>query len=175
MNAARDPILAALRQQGLKLTPQRLAIVAALVERDGHPTVHDIYVAVRPAFPTMSLATVYNTLHTLARAGVVAELPFATGTRFDRVTTPHVNLVCQRCGDIVDAHEYGAILDCLREAVTARSDFVVSTHRLDFYGFCARCAARPREGWASPSRRASAAAEEPPGPSSVPGADTLPV
>jgi Fur family peroxide stress response transcriptional regulator len=140
MNAARDPILAALRLQGLKLTPQRLAIVDALVIRDGHPTVHDIYAAVRPAFPTMSLATVYNTLHTLARAGVVAELPFATGTRFDRVTTPHVNLVCQRCGDIVDAHEYSAILDRLREAVTARSDFVVSAHRLDFYGLCAGCA-----------------------------------
>jgi Fur family peroxide stress response transcriptional regulator len=138
-DAGRGAVLLSLRRQGLKATPQRLAIADALLAHGGHPTVTEIFDEVRMSFPTMSLATVYHTLHTFAESGVVDELPFAEGTRYDPNVTPHVNLVCQRCGEITDAHEHRAALMALRNAVSARSDFTVTTQRMDFYGLCSRC------------------------------------
>lgn len=156
---AADPVVSALRDHGLKLTPQRLAIAHALAATHGHPNVQEIHGAVADAFPTMSLATVYNTLRVLAAAGVVSELPFSGGVRYDADPTPHVNLVCSDCGRILDAHEYDGVLKQLASRVRSRRDFRVEGHRFDFYGRCAACRrqARPpaRAGTAS-LRRESA-------------------
>jgi Fur family peroxide stress response transcriptional regulator len=135
-----DPLARALREHGLRRTPQRLAIARAVAGNDRHPTVQDVHAMVREEFPTMSLATVYNTLRSLVGAGVIADLPFAGGARFDSDPSPHINLVCSDCGSIVDAHEYDQLLSRLTRSVSGRPDFRVDGHRFDFYGRCASCA-----------------------------------
>lgn len=150
-----DPVIASLRAHRLRLTPQRLAIARALQATQGHPTVQEVHAAVGVYFPTMSLTTVYNTLRSLVAAGVISELPFAHGVRYDSDPTPHVNLVCSECGRILDAHEYDHLLRRLSVAVGDREDFSIEGQRFDFYGHCDECrrpVASRRRASASPHR-----------------------
>jgi Fe2+ or Zn2+ uptake regulation protein len=96
-------MIAGVRAAGLKLTPQRLAIVRELAEDESHPTAQELFERLRPALPTMSFATVYNTLDTLSSAGLCAALSLAPGSgRFDPNMDPHHHLVCDRCGSVRD-------------------------------------------------------------------------
>ena len=93
-----------LRDQGHRLTPQRMAVLAILAESDVHPSVQDIYQQVRADFPMTSLATVYKTIALLKEMGQVLELGFGDdGSRYDgRQPTPHPHLVCVSCSRVTD-------------------------------------------------------------------------
>jgi Fur family peroxide stress response transcriptional regulator len=126
------------RDAGLRLTPQRLAILAYLEGNRQHPSAEDVYRAVRRKFPTMSFATVYNTLETLKRQGAVAELSLEAGRkRFDPDTRPHHHLICIICKRIVDV--YSASGPALPRA--ARAGFKVLGSHIEFYGLCPSCRA----------------------------------
>src|SRR5262249_48403634 len=96
-----EQMLAGLRAAGLKLTPQRLAIVRELAGDESHPTAQELWDRLRPALPTMSFATVYNPLAALPPAGLCAarSLPPGSG-RFDPNMEPHAHLVCDACGAV---------------------------------------------------------------------------
>src|SRR5262245_58774100 len=98
-----------LRQVGLRPTPQRLAIVREVFSRR-HPAVAEVFDVMRREFPTIELATVYNTLHSNTERDLVPELPFANATRFDVNLGPHANLVCTRCGSIEDSDECNELI-----------------------------------------------------------------
>ena len=70
-----------LKRAGLKLTPQRIAIVRLFASDESHPTAQDLFERLRPRFPSMSFATVYNTLDALARAGPGGHRPPARQAR----------------------------------------------------------------------------------------------
>ncbi len=91
-----------LRAAGLKATPQRVAIVASLAGDESHPTAQEIFDRLRPGFPGMAFATVYNTLSTLKRVGFLASLSYGGATRFDPNVEPHYHAVCDRCGEVRD-------------------------------------------------------------------------
>lgn len=92
-----------LRRAGLKITPQRLAIVRALADDVSHPTAQELFDRLAPALPTMSFATVYNTLGALVAAGLCAPKSFGPGpVRFDPNTDPHHHAICDRCGAVCD-------------------------------------------------------------------------
>ena len=96
-------MLACVRASGLKLTPQRMAIVRELAADPTHPTAQELFERLRPALPTMSFATVYNTLDALASAGLCVSLSLAPGpARFDPNMRPHHHAVCDRCGLVRD-------------------------------------------------------------------------
>jgi Fur family peroxide stress response transcriptional regulator len=98
-----EVMLACVRAAGLKLTPQRMAIVRELAADPTHPTAQELFERLRPALPTMSFATVYNTLDALANAGLCAALSLAPGpARFDPNMRPHHHAVCDRCGLVRD-------------------------------------------------------------------------
>ena len=100
-----DLMLADLKRAGLKLTPQRIAIVRELADDLTHPTAQALFDRLRPAFPTMSFATVYNTLDALTRCGVVQtmrSLDAGGAVRFDPNAEPHHHAVCDACGKIHD-------------------------------------------------------------------------
>ncbi|MFT3769553.1 MAG: transcriptional repressor [Minicystis sp.] len=102
-----DEMLASLRAAGLKLTPQRLAIVRELAADETHPTAQELFERLRVAQPTMSFATVYNTLDALANAGLCAALSLAPGpARFDPNMRPHHHAVCDRCGLVRDVASF---------------------------------------------------------------------
>ncbi len=137
-----DTLLQRLRQGGNRLTPQRLAIVRALLAHRGHPTVEQLHQAILPDFPTTSLATVYKTIALLKDQGEVLELGFGElGNRYDgRRPAPHPHLVCTRCGAVVDPEEDGqGILQSLVDFLARQSGFAVSTHRLELFGLCPAC------------------------------------
>jgi Fur family peroxide stress response transcriptional regulator len=127
-----------LRQAGLRPTPQRLAIVAEVLLRH-HPTVAEVYDSVRREFPTIGLATVYNTLRSMTERGLVRELPFNNATRFDVNLTPHANLVCTRCGAIEDSEACNDLLVHLQQRIAGTAGFAPESQRVDVYGVCAKC------------------------------------
>jgi Fur family peroxide stress response transcriptional regulator len=129
-----------LRRAGLRTTPQRLAIVREVFALN-HPTAAEVYEAVRAQFPTIGLATVYNTLRTMTDKGLVGELPFANVTRFEVNTRPHANLVCRRCGAIEDCDLVNeTFLAEIQSRVAGAASFHPEAQRIDIYGLCRDCA-----------------------------------
>jgi len=133
-------MIATLRQRGIRVTAQRVAVAEVLANSIDHPSAQDVYERVKLHFPHITLATVYNTLNVLSEKGFVQPLHFRGGTRYDANLLPHANLICVECGRIADASvdEDGAVAN-LREILTKASGFQVMGQRLDFYGSCARC------------------------------------
>jgi Fur family peroxide stress response transcriptional regulator len=91
-----------LKAAGLKLTPQRLAILRQFADDRSHPTAQELYERLKGTFPSMSFATVYNTLDALAGAGLSGTLRLGNAARFDPNVAPHHHAVCERCGAIAD-------------------------------------------------------------------------
>lgn len=121
---------------GLKLTPQRLAILDYLDGNKNHPSAEEIYKEVSVRFPTMSFATVYNTLEALHKRGSILELTIDPNKkRFDPNTEPHHHLICTRCGRIEDVHrKYDLSLPG-----ASKNGFEITGNHIEFYGICPSC------------------------------------
>ncbi|GEM04328.1 MAG: peroxide-responsive transcriptional repressor PerR [Bacillota bacterium] len=127
-----------LKSSGVRITPQRHAVLEYLIEAEIHPTADDIYKALEGKFPNMSVATVYNNLRVFKDIGLVKELTYGdASSRFDYNTTKHYHVICESCGKIVDFH-YPSLdeVEALAETVTG---FEVSHHRMEIYGTCPDC------------------------------------
>ncbi len=133
-------ILAQLERSGRRVTSQRQAIIAAMLAHGGHPTTMDIYDALQQQHPSISQATVYNTITMLEELGILHRLELADDehTHYDLDTDPHVNVVCRTCGRITDVHT--DTLEALMGLVSARSGYDVSREGVVVYGVCATCA-----------------------------------
>jgi Fur family peroxide stress response transcriptional regulator len=131
-------IIQALRSKGYKATPQRIAVCRIALNNKEHPNVEKIYKEVKKLYSTVSLATVYKTLHILKENQLIQELNMPQGeTRIDPNTNPHVNLVCNKCGKIQDfstpdlkKHIQNVIMD---------TKFVPDTLKVEVYGLCEMC------------------------------------
>lgn len=98
-----DDLLVLLRSAGLQPTPQRLAVARYVLHARCHPTAEDVLVAARQECPTLSRATVYNTLARLAECGLVKPCAIKAGVViFDGQTSPHHHLVDVDSGEVVD-------------------------------------------------------------------------
>lgn len=96
-------IMKIFRKNGYKVTTQRLAICKFILSRKDHPTAEQIYQWIRNEYPTISLGTIYKTLHLLKELGLVQELGFDEGSiRYDPDMELHINMVCSKCGKIND-------------------------------------------------------------------------
>ncbi|MCP8617989.1 peroxide-responsive transcriptional repressor PerR [Salirhabdus salicampi] len=130
--------LTTLRESGVRITPQRHAVLEYLIHSMNHPTADDIYKALEGKFPNMSVATVYNNLRVFREIGLVRELTYGdSSSRFDCNTSEHYHIICETCGKIVDFH-YPSLdeVESLAEQVTG---FEVSHHRMEVYGTCKQC------------------------------------
>jgi len=124
------------REIGLKLTPQRLAILEYLDGNTAHPSAEDVFNAVRQRFPTMSFATVYNTLETLRKRGLILELSIDPDRkRYDPNIEPHHHMICLRCKRIVDVQTDFEISIPDEEL----KDFHLLGNHIEFYGICPDC------------------------------------
>jgi Fur family transcriptional regulator, peroxide stress response regulator len=137
-----DRLIQLLRKGGLRLTPQRLAICRILAESHEHPTAQLIYERLRPEFPSLSLATVYNTLDALVQLGAINALGSAGDgiTHYDPDTSPHVNLACISCHDLIDLPSQHVLR--LNDEVAQSSGFQLLGSRVLFYGLCPTCQKR---------------------------------
>ena len=132
-----------LRRRGGRLTPQRVAIYDAVVGQTTHPSVEMVHAAVRERFPGVSQATVYATLDLLAELGFVQEVGGRV-RRYDGRAGRHVNLVCERCGEVADVAD--PRLETLERRTAMRAGFDVRSARFELHGLCRRCRAQARPG-----------------------------
>ncbi|MFW6182193.1 MAG: Fur family transcriptional regulator [Chloroflexota bacterium] len=131
-----------LRAVGLRLTPQRLAIYRSLAATDRHPTAQQLYEQLQDELPSLSQATVYNTLQALVERGLVHEIGDAGdgAVHYDADLVPHLNLVCIRCQRIDDF--YSDAVAAIDRAVAQESGYQVRGARLVYYGLCPECQAQ---------------------------------
>src|SRR5215475_2556564 len=91
------------RAGGLAVTPQRLAIIRALLASDEHPRADVIYARVRREHPHISLATVHRTLETLCEIGEARKVTMLhDSARYDGNMAPHHHVVCVKCRRVRD-------------------------------------------------------------------------
>lgn len=126
------------KSKGLKLTPQRLAILKYLDGNKKHPTAEDIYKEIRKKYPTMSFATVYNTIQALTKIGELSEVTINPARKhFDPEMTQHHHIICTKCKKIGDIYmDYSHSLN-LPSTIT--EEYAVSGNHIDFYGVCKAC------------------------------------
>ncbi|MFC0082562.1 Fur family transcriptional regulator [Aciditerrimonas ferrireducens] len=141
-------LVEAFRAQGRRVTAQRQCIFEVLQGDASHPTAEAVYERVRARIGTISLKTVYQTLHELVHLGEVAALDLGTGrVRFDpNVTRAHHHLVCRSCGEVRDLH--AELADLPELPAEAAQGFVVGPAEVVFRGLCPAC--QGRNGRAEP-------------------------
>lgn len=129
-----DEKIRLLKEKGVVLTIQRLAVLRFLEGQTSHPTAEEIHRALRVQYPTISLATVYNTLETLKQLGLVNELVLGKEKRFDPAGQLHHHFHCRVCGRIYDV---------VAQCPVAEKGWIEG-HRVEmtqavFSGVCASC------------------------------------
>ena len=126
------------REKGLKVTAQRLAICNYILSRKDHPTAEQVYQKLRNEHPTISLGTVYKTLHLLQELGLIQELGFNEGSvRYDPDMELHVNMVCSNCGKISDYKSEN--VEKLWSALISDLRINPKGQRIDIYYECNDC------------------------------------
>ena len=129
--------IATLREHGLQVTYQRLAIYQALYFTKEHPSAELIYQQVRKRFPMISLGTVYKTLEKFYEVGLVQKVsPMTEVARYDAIVSPHHHLVCVKCQKIEDV-----LGSAVKEEVTLPegNGFHVLRHQVLVQGYCPDC------------------------------------
>lgn len=133
-----ENIAAIFKEKKLKLTPQRLAVYKCLMNTKEHPSAETIYKSIQPEYPTMSLATVYKALKTLAEVGLIQEINVGEGNfRYDGMVTPHPHIQCINCGKVEDLDSLS--LDSLNTEAAKHTKFKILTNQVYFYGICEAC------------------------------------
>lgn len=137
---AYEKMVTALKNSGLRLTPQRQAICRLLVESKEHPSAQMIYEQLHNEDHSLSLATVYNTLDALSKIGAVSVLGVVGGddaVRYDADIEPHINLACIRCHRIIDIASPTVLV--LEQEVEKNSGYTLLGSRVVYYGLCPDC------------------------------------
>ena len=127
-----------LREKGFKVTPQRIEICKFILSSKDHPTVDQVYKEVQKKHPTLSLATVYQTLHLLTEIGMLQELGFNDGiSRYEPDNSPHINIVCKNCGKIQD-YRSESVRKFLSQLTVELKRTLIGQH-LEVYTYCDEC------------------------------------
>ena len=137
----KEDLISQLREKGLKVTSQRLAVIEALVKnRKLHPGASLIYKEARKKTKSVSLSTVYATLKEFSENGLIKSLEFdRMENRYDANLSEHINLICKRCGAIID---YDLPTTVEPRDIVKKSGFVVTEARMEYYGYCRDCLKR---------------------------------
>jgi Fur family peroxide stress response transcriptional regulator len=129
--------IARLKEAGLKLTPQRLALIEILKDSKDHPSADMIYEELKKKYPMVSFSTVYNILNVLKKIGEIEELPISENKiYYDPNTDPHHHFLCEKCGQIQD------IFQDFRIRTEKINIHQVRKHQIYFYGICSDCLKR---------------------------------
>ena len=128
-----------LREHGYRLTPQRLVILAAIQNSDGHISAEEIHAQVRAKYPGVNISTVYRTLELLKGLGLVTETDLGEGrVRYHSADKGHHHhLVCQGCGAIIDLDE--SLLNSLKNTLLQQYNFKADLRHLAIFGHCLNC------------------------------------
>jgi Fur family ferric uptake transcriptional regulator len=132
-------VVEALQQIGYRLTPQRMMILEAIADSDGHVSAEEILESVRTAYPYLDISTVYRTLDLLKTLHLVSETDLGRGhAQYELLSKGlHHHLICTECGKILDVEN--SFLDPLRQSVEEAYDFHAEIEHLAIFGICGKC------------------------------------
>ena len=133
-----------LRQHGLQVTAQRLAVLRAVSSRP-HSTADDIDKVVRAELGAVSRQAVYDALGTLTEKGLLRRIqPAGSPARYeDRVGDNHHHLICRSCGRMVDVDCAVGYTPCLTAADD--SSYEIDEAEVIFWGRCPDCVGNPKQ------------------------------
>lgn len=133
-----DRFVRMLREEGYKVTPQRLIIYKAIINNREHPTAEEVYEQVKKDYPGLSPATVYKTLALFVKLGIIREYGYEDGVnRYDSSTKPHAHLICTNCKKITDIDLPS--IEKVMEEIEEVKDFELRSYRFELYGICKNC------------------------------------
>ncbi|MGC8874609.1 MAG: Fur family transcriptional regulator [Chloroflexia bacterium] len=135
-------LIAALREKGFRITPQREMVIEAIAHSGRHMTAEEVYEEVLARTRSINLATVYRTLDFLVEEGLASRNDLGSGRVVYSTARhgPHVHLVCRQCHRVIEADE--AILEPLGERCLERYGFEPDLRHLSLTGLCVDCRAR---------------------------------
>ena len=139
MRLTERKVVATLRQQGYKLTPQRRVVIQAITSNRERLTPTAIYEKVHLDQPNIGLVTIYRTLSILTRLKLICELRAGDNCRSYTISAPghHHHLICSDCGKVVDFP--GCKLEEAQQSLSRQTGFRINDHRLEFIGLCQAC------------------------------------
>ncbi|MGV8074620.1 MAG: Fur family transcriptional regulator [Syntrophobacteraceae bacterium] len=129
--------IATLRDHGLQVTYQRLAIYQALYNNNMHPSAEEIYQLVRKRFPMISLGTVYKTLERFFEVGLIQKVsPVTEVARYDAMLDLHHHMICMGCQAITDVFD-----PALNQKITPpeSNGFRILRQQVVYQGYCPEC------------------------------------
>lgn len=130
-----------LKQQGLRKTPERFAILEAIYVKEGHFTPEALLEDIlnKQNF-RLSRATVYNNLELMLGAGLVKRHLFKNGVRYEKNVDfeSHNHLICSICGKVIECKDEG-VMNAI-ETMRVKK-FTMTGYTLYIYGLCSRCLA----------------------------------
>ena len=137
-----EEITARLRHAGHKVTPQRVAIIKAVLQSSELLTPAALTEKVRQVDPSIGEVTVYRTLNILSELGLVCVVHTGENTHryIGRPTGHHDHLICSECGRVVDFT--GCNFGSLVKRLVSETGFSILDHRLDFFGRCRECTSK---------------------------------
>jgi Fur family ferric uptake transcriptional regulator len=132
-------VVEALQQIGYRLTPQRMMILDAIADSDGHISAEEIHDAVRVAYPYLDISTVYRTLDLLKALHFVSETDLGEGhAQYELLSKGlHHHLICRQCGAVLDMDN--SFLHPLRRAIREEYQFQAEIEHLAVFGICSAC------------------------------------
>ncbi len=136
-----------LRDHGLRVTPQRMAVLSYIRSSSDHPTAEEIYRAVRGDHPAISLNTVYKSLEAFEREGLLTKFVIGdrSNYRYDFTTRDHIHHLCVSCGRVSDVDLTDP--DCIArvlEGISHPDPGDVERVEINLIGECGECLLRER-------------------------------
>lgn len=133
-----EELISVLKDKGCRMTPQRLEVIRILATSDGHPSASQIFDSVKQQFPTMSQATVYNTIALLKEMNQILEIDLHGDSHYDgNRPEEHAHLVCIHCKKILDGDFVFEEHDISK--IEKNSGYQVVRSQVTFYGLCSEC------------------------------------
>jgi len=131
-------LISSLQDKGYRLTPQRREIIRLLSRDMSHPGAIEILRKIRKIVSRISMSTVYYTLDMMKKEGLIRELEYYDkDNRYEINISDHINLVCTRCGEIID---FTGNVPSFSKAVEKETGFKPASMRFEYYGICRNCA-----------------------------------
>lgn len=137
-----EKALSTLRENNIRITPQRQIILKYLINNDNHPSVETIYEALKKEFSNLSIATIYNSLQLFEKLDIIIALPAEDGgIRYDFFGSPHFHAICENCGEIEDIEfpNYKKLEKQLAKAAMQQAGFQTSKTHIEVFGLCKDC------------------------------------
>ncbi|MCP4051270.1 MAG: transcriptional repressor [bacterium] len=133
-----NTVIKNLKEQNVKVTAQRLAVMNFLAVNPIHPSAEDIYKGIKELYPTISLATIYNTLDKLEVIGKVIKLKLSDNNKinYEYNLTPHNHFYCRHCEVIYD------IWNKTTDKTNTVNDHLVEEEQIFYKGICKKCIER---------------------------------